>query len=148
LFIPDPDLDFLPIQDPGSRGQKDSGSRIQNTAYKDRLKELGLTTLEERRHQADMVQTYKIVTGKGGMVNSKTMVYISDRIRKANSRSAADPLHLSPQASRAGDQKTIFLTKSGREPEQDPCQCKASKECYECLKNGCRTLRDTTVVNT
>jgi hypothetical protein len=29
-----------------------------------RLKELGLTTLEERRHQADMVQNYKIVKGK------------------------------------------------------------------------------------
>jgi hypothetical protein len=30
LFIPDPDPDFLPILDPGSRGQKGSGSRTQN----------------------------------------------------------------------------------------------------------------------
>ncbi len=29
LFIPDPDLDFLPISDPGSRGQKGTGSRIR-----------------------------------------------------------------------------------------------------------------------
>jgi hypothetical protein len=29
LLIPDPDLDFLPIPDPGSRGQKDTGSRIR-----------------------------------------------------------------------------------------------------------------------
>jgi hypothetical protein len=28
----DPDLDFLPIPDPGSRGQKGTGSRIRNTA--------------------------------------------------------------------------------------------------------------------
>ncbi len=42
----------------------------------------------------------------------------------------------------AGDQKAIFLTKSGRELEQDPCQSKASK-------NGYRTLsRDTIVENT
>jgi hypothetical protein len=27
MFIPDPDLDFLPIPDPG--GQKNTGSRIQ-----------------------------------------------------------------------------------------------------------------------
>ncbi len=27
--IPDPDPDFLPIPDPGSRGQKDTGSRIR-----------------------------------------------------------------------------------------------------------------------
>ncbi len=32
LFIPDPDSDFLPIPDPGSRGQKGTGSRIRNTA--------------------------------------------------------------------------------------------------------------------
>jgi hypothetical protein len=29
LFIPDPDPDFLPIPDPGSRGQKGTGSRIR-----------------------------------------------------------------------------------------------------------------------
>ena len=28
-------------------------------SYEDRLRELGLTTLEERRHQADMIQTNK-----------------------------------------------------------------------------------------
>jgi hypothetical protein len=31
LFIPDPDPDFLPIPDPGYRGQKGTGSRIRNT---------------------------------------------------------------------------------------------------------------------
>ncbi len=31
LFIPDPDPDFLPIPDPGSRGQQSTGSRIRNT---------------------------------------------------------------------------------------------------------------------
>jgi hypothetical protein len=29
MFIPDPDLDLLPIPDPGSRGQKSIGSRIR-----------------------------------------------------------------------------------------------------------------------
>jgi hypothetical protein len=31
MFIPDPDLDFLPVPDPGSRGQNGTGSRIRNT---------------------------------------------------------------------------------------------------------------------
>jgi hypothetical protein len=37
LFIPDPDPDFLPIPDPGSRGQKSTGFRIRirNIAYQD-----------------------------------------------------------------------------------------------------------------
>ncbi len=30
----------------------------------EKVVELGLTTLEERRHQADMLQVYKILTGK------------------------------------------------------------------------------------
>jgi magnesium-transporting ATPase (P-type) len=36
MFIPDPDLDFLSIPDPGSRGQKGTGSwiRIRNTGYR------------------------------------------------------------------------------------------------------------------
>jgi hypothetical protein len=29
MLIPDPDLDFLPIPNPGSRGQKGTGSRIR-----------------------------------------------------------------------------------------------------------------------
>jgi hypothetical protein len=35
LFIPDPDPDFLPFLDPGSRGQKGTGYRIwiRNTAF-------------------------------------------------------------------------------------------------------------------
>jgi len=39
-------------------------SGLRSTDYEGRLRELGLTTLEECRHQADMVMTYKILTGK------------------------------------------------------------------------------------
>jgi hypothetical protein len=34
-------------------------------SYKEKLKELGLPTLEEKRHQADMLQTFKILRGIG-----------------------------------------------------------------------------------
>ena len=41
MFISDADLDFLPIPDPGSRGQKapDPGSRIRirNTAFQTKI---------------------------------------------------------------------------------------------------------------
>ena len=39
-------------------------SGLRSPEYEDRLAELGLTTLEERRHQADMAMTYRIVTQK------------------------------------------------------------------------------------
>jgi hypothetical protein len=33
MFIPDPDLDLLPIPNSGSEGQKGTGSRIRSIVY-------------------------------------------------------------------------------------------------------------------
>ena len=65
-------------------------SGLQSNTYEDRLRELGLTTLEERRHQADMVQTYKIETGKELVSNWFKSVTETGR----STRRAADPLNL------------------------------------------------------
>ena len=37
---------------------------LRELQYEERLKKLGLTTLEERRVRGDMIETYKIITGK------------------------------------------------------------------------------------
>ena len=37
---------------------------LKNLQYEERLKKLGLTTLEDRRVRGDMIETYKIITGK------------------------------------------------------------------------------------
>jgi hypothetical protein len=34
-------------------------SGLKGHSYEERLRELGLTTLEERRHQTDMLQTFR-----------------------------------------------------------------------------------------
>jgi hypothetical protein len=39
-------------------------SGLVGSNYEDKLQELGLTSLEERRHQADMLQVFKIMTKK------------------------------------------------------------------------------------
>jgi hypothetical protein len=46
-------------------------SGMKAGTYEEKFKELGLTTLEERRHQADMTQVYKILIEKD-MVKSDT----------------------------------------------------------------------------
>jgi hypothetical protein len=38
-------------------------SGLKGESYEEKLLELGLPTLEERRRQADMIQTFKIVRG-------------------------------------------------------------------------------------
>jgi hypothetical protein len=40
-------------------------SGLSGKSYEEKLVELGLDTLEERRHQADMVMVHKILNGKG-----------------------------------------------------------------------------------
>ncbi len=37
---------------------------LRNLQYEERLKRLGLTTLEDRRERGDMIETYKLITGK------------------------------------------------------------------------------------
>ena len=37
---------------------------LKQVNYNERLEELDMLTLEERRHQAGMIMTYKILTGK------------------------------------------------------------------------------------
>jgi hypothetical protein len=46
-------------------------SGLKGRIHEEKLEELSLTILEERRHQADMVQVYKTVTSKDN-VKSKT----------------------------------------------------------------------------
>jgi hypothetical protein len=60
LFIPDPDPDFLPIPDPGSRGQKGTGSRIwiPNTGISSCLLEIYL----EKDSGLAMTELLKLVT--------------------------------------------------------------------------------------
>ncbi len=38
-------------------------SGLKGTTYEEKLKELGITTMEERRNQSDMVQMLKILYG-------------------------------------------------------------------------------------
>lgn len=44
---------------------------LKNLQYEERLKKLGLTTLEDRRVRGDMIETYKIITGKEDIDPSK-----------------------------------------------------------------------------
>jgi len=39
-------------------------SRLKNCSDEDRLVKLGLTTLDERRRRGDLIETYKVITGK------------------------------------------------------------------------------------
>ena len=66
-------------------------SGLRGRAYEERLAELGLTTLEERKHQADMAMVHGIVHGQSGLEPGTWFEMAGAR---RNTRSAADPLNI------------------------------------------------------
>ena len=44
---------------------------LKKKCYADRLRILNLTTLAKRKSRGDLIEVYKIVTGKEGIVSSK-----------------------------------------------------------------------------
>jgi len=58
-------------------GQQDVLKAWQSKQYLERLRVLGLTTLKRRRTRGDLLETYKILSGKEN-VNSETFFRLSD----------------------------------------------------------------------
>jgi dTDP-4-amino-4,6-dideoxygalactose transaminase len=67
-------------------------SGLRGSTYKDQLKELALTTLEERRHQADMAHMYKICMEKDSLKRSDWFEPLPEAA--ARTRQHADPLNM------------------------------------------------------
>ena len=87
-------------------------SGLAGHLYEERLMELGLQTLEERRHQADMHMMHKIMHGGGGLSHNTWFVKASDSGRAT--RSAADPLNVVVKNGRLDIMRKFF---SGRAAE-------------------------------
>jgi hypothetical protein len=81
-------------------------SGLKGKDYNQKLLELGLTTLEERRHQADMIQTFKIVRGFD-KVDRETWFHMASQSARAT-RSTDCPLNLRPQAARLDARRHFF----------------------------------------
>ena len=69
-----------------------SGPAPQHCEYEYRLAELGLTTLEERRHHSDMAMTYRIVTHKDDVDTAAWFTMAAQAARVT--RTTADPLNV------------------------------------------------------
>ncbi len=78
---------------------------LTSTTYEGRLKELGMVTLEERRHQADMTQVFRIVHGYDNVNAAQWFTGLnSERV----TRRAADPLNLAQGRSRLDLRRNFF----------------------------------------
>jgi hypothetical protein len=97
-------------------------SGLKSKSYKDKLKELGMTTLEERRKYLDMVQTYKIVNRKENVRKDTWFEMASTGPR--TTRQAADPLNIRPQAARLDVRRNFFSQRVVSEWNSLPAEVK------------------------
>ena len=84
-------------------------SGLGEMSYEDRLKELGLTTLETRRAEMDLVETYKIMSGISNVDPDTWFVkYSATAAGGATTRQAADPLSIRQQPARLELRRNFF----------------------------------------
>jgi ribonuclease P/MRP protein subunit RPP40 len=67
-------------------------SGLRATNFEEKLKELGISSLDERRKYLDMLQTYKVMTGKDNVERSTWFEMASSGQRATGQ--AADPLNI------------------------------------------------------
>ncbi len=73
--------------------------------YSERLSELGLPKLEERRHQADMAMVHKILCGQGSLDSSQWFEFAAYYSVRAT-RSTANPINLKMRQGRLKESKS------------------------------------------
>jgi hypothetical protein len=81
-------------------------SGLKSDDYSERLSELGLPTLEERRHQADMAMVHKILCGRGSLDSNQWFERAADSVRAT--RSSANPLNLKVRQGRLDIRRNFF----------------------------------------
>ena len=90
-----------------------------------RLKELDMCSLAERRHQFDMLQVYKILTGKDKVKKETWFTSASGGSRET--RATADPLNLRLPAPRLELRRAFFSQRVPAPWNAVPSHIKAAK---------------------
>jgi hypothetical protein len=80
---------------------------LAGTTYEEKCKELGLSTLENRRWEKDMVQTYKIMNGIGNIEQAKFFTRMDNR-NTIQTRMAAGVDNVRPQRARTELRRQAF----------------------------------------
>ena len=97
-------------------------SGLKAREYEDRLVELGLTTLEERRHQADMAMVYKVLTGKEQVDPTEWFNMAGEAARAT--RATADPLNIRVKHGRLELRQNFFTVRVTEQWNQVPTDIK------------------------
>jgi hypothetical protein len=88
-------------------------SSLHSREYEARLKELKMFTPEERRHQADMLHMFKIMTGPADLREEGW--FVPPLPAAARTRQYADQLNVRPNHRRLEIRRNFFTVRAGHE---------------------------------
>ena len=86
-------------------------SGIGSLLYEERLDKLGLTTLQARRERGDMIETYKIITGKVDVQPSTWFSPLEIREGAASTRATSGHLSLARTEAKSDLRKNQFAVR-------------------------------------
>ena len=119
---------------------------LRENDYLPRLKELELETLEERRHQADMVMMHKVMHGVGGLDHATWFekANVSNRV----TRVAADDLNVKLKHGRLEMRRNFFSVRAAKAWNEVPAIIKraASSDAFKRAYKQCRSNRNMLLV--
>ena len=119
-------------------------SGLGNMSYEDRLRELKLTTLENRRLEMDLVETYKIVSGISNVDPATWFVFSSGAAAGGPiTRLAADPLNIKQPPARLEVRKNFFSVRVCEAWNKLPSEVKQCRNVGH-FKNAIRKLLSST----
>jgi hypothetical protein len=118
-------------------------SGLRSRDYEERLKEIGLTTLEERRHRADMLQMYQIMHG-GDSLDSG--IWFRPHTAAANTRLRSDALNVRPNHGRLEIRRNFFSVRAGDCWNAIPASIKRARTA-QTFKTAYAKLRDEMIHN-
>ena len=85
-------------------------SNFQAKNYEDKLREAGMTTLEQRRERGDLIHMYRIMTGKDDIPYTTWFQRMADRDGGANTRAVSGHLNVVPPADSAKEFRKNFFS--------------------------------------
>jgi ribonuclease P/MRP protein subunit RPP40 len=116
-------------------------SGLKERRYEERLRELRLTTLAERRHRADMQMVHKLMMNENGLDHNTWFERAADSGRAT--RLTADPLNIKPKSGRLEIRRNFFTIRVIEEWNRIPANIKARKT-PSSFKAAYSNLRDET----
>ena len=109
-------------------------SGLSGMTYEERLQELGLPSLEERRVRFDMIEVFKILNGFVN-VNSNTWFRTMEQASSRCTRLSTYPLNLTSKHSRLDIHKHFFSQRVVNNWNSLPSEVKDSASPYHFKKN-------------